>query len=287
MSEQFLYEVQDRVAIMTINRPDALNTFNAQMVDDLKAAFDEADANDDVRAIVVTGAGKAFCAGADLSSDAGDTFNLDDAASEFDAAEHLDPGGFAALRVLDSVKPVIGAINGVAAGIGATITLPMDFRLASETARFGFVFTKRGLVAECASSWFLPRAVGHQTAAEWIYTGRVISAADAHAAGLVRSIHAPGELLDAAFALGREIAANTSPVAVAISKRLLWEMAGAASPRDAHRLDSEAVFKLGRSAEVREGVAAFLERRSPAFPLRITSDLDSVSPDWSARRNGS
>ena len=276
------YAVSDGVALLTFDRPDALNTFTAAMVGEVIEAFDRADADDAVRAVVVTGSGRAFCAGADLSGGE-QTFDLDGAAPDFSAAEHLDPGGHVAMRVLEAKKPVIGAINGVAAGIGATLTLPMDIRMAAEQARFGFVFTRRGLVPECASSWFLPRIVGHQTAAEWLFTGRLVSAVDAHAAGLVRSVHPAAELLDAAMALAHEIAANTSAVAVAVTRRLLWEMAGDATPRRAHRLDSEAVFRLGRSAEVREGVNAFLEKRSPRFPLSVTRDLDRMSPDWTAR----
>ena len=276
------YHVSDGAALLTFDRPEKLNTFTAEMVGEVVAAFDRADADDAVRAIVVTGSGKAFCAGADLSGGE-QTFDLDADAPEFSAAEHLDPGGDVAMRVLAAKKPVIGAINGVAAGIGATLTLPMDLRLASEQARFGFVFTRRGLVPECASSWFLPRLVGHQTAAEWLFTGRVVSAADAHAAGLVRSVHPAGELLDAAMALAHEIAANTSAVGVAITRRLLWEMASDATPHRAHRLDSEAVFRLGRSPEVHEGITAFLEKRPPRFPLSVSRDLDRMSPDWSAR----
>jgi enoyl-CoA hydratase/carnithine racemase len=269
------------VALLTFNRPDALNAFNQTMVDEVIAAFDALDEDDRVRAVVVTGAGRAFCAGADLSGGE-ETFNLDDAAARFSAEEHMDPGGDVAMRVLRSKKPVIAAVNGAAAGIGATITLPMDIRLASDAARFGFVFTRRGLVPECGSSWFLPRHVGHQVAAEWIFTGRMVAAAEAQQAGLVRSVHPPGELLDAAIGVGREIAENTSAVAVALARRMLWEMAGEPDPRRAHRLDSEAVFHLGRSAEVREGVVAFLEKRPPEFPLTVSEDLARVSPAWDA-----
>lgn len=278
------YQVEDGVALLTLDRPEVLNTFTAEMVGEVIEAFDRADADDAVRAVVVTGAGRAFCAGADLSGGA-DTFDLDGAATAFDAGRHMDPGGDVAMRILDSTKPVIAAVNGVAAGIGATMTLPMDIRLAAETARFGFVFTRRGLVAECGSSFFLPRLVGHQTAAEWLFTGRVVGAADALAAGLVRSVHPPEELLAAAVGLAREIASNTSPVAVAITRRLLWEMAGDGSPRRAHRLDSEAVFRLGRSPEVREGVNAFLEKRPARFPLTVSKDLERFSPDWTARES--
>jgi enoyl-CoA hydratase/carnithine racemase len=274
-------QAEPGVALLTFNRPEALNTFNQTMVDEVIDAFDTADADDAIRAVVVTGAGRAFCAGADLSGGE-DTFKLDADATAFSVEEHMDPGGDVAMRILRSKKPVIAAINGAAAGIGATVTLPMDIRLASEKARFGFVFTRRGLVPECGSSWFLPRHVGHQVAAEWIFTGRIIGAPEALAAGLVRSVHAPGELLDAALALGGEIAANTSPVAVALARRLLWEMAGEPDPHRAHRLDSEAVFHLGRSAEVREGVTAFLEKRPAAFPLSVSEDLARVAPDWDA-----
>jgi enoyl-CoA hydratase/carnithine racemase len=274
-------QAEPGVALLTFNRPEAMNTFNQTMVDEVIDAFDSADGDDTVRAVVVTGAGRAFCAGADLSGGE-ETFNLDDDATAFSADQHMDPGGDVAMRILRSKKPVIAAVNGPAAGIGATVTLPMDIRLASERARFGFVFTRRGLVPECGSTWFLPRHVGHQVAAEWVFTGRIVEAPEALAAGLVRSLHAPGELLDAAIAFGREIAANTSPVAVALARRLLWEMAGDPDPRRAHRLDSEAVFHLGRSAEVREGVTAFLEKRAAVFPLTVSEDLERVEPDWDA-----
>lgn len=274
------YEVQDGVATLTLDRPDHLNAFTATMVGEVIDAFDRSDADDAVRAIIVTGAGRAFCAGADLSG-GGDTFALD-GAEEFDAARHMDPGGDVAMRVLRSRKPVIAAVNGAAVGIGVTSTLPMDIRLASTDARFGFVFVRRGLVPECGSSWFLPRLVGHQTAAEWLFTGRLVGAEDARAAGLVRSVHAPEELLGAARRLAQEIAAQASPVAVAITRRLLWEMAGEADPHRAHRLDSECVYRLGRSAEVREGVSAFLEKRPARFPLSVARDLGAVEPDWDA-----
>jgi enoyl-CoA hydratase/carnithine racemase len=277
---QIDYAVEDGLATLTLDRPAQLNAFTATMVGEVIDAFDRSDADDAVRAVVVTGAGRAFCAGADLSG-GDDTFALagDEA---FDPARHMDPGGDVAMRVLRSRKPVIAAVNGAAVGIGVTSTLPMDIRLASEHARFGFVFARRGLVPECGSSWFLPRLVGHQRAAEWLFTGRLVGAEEALAAGLVRSVHPAGELLGAAYALAREIATNTSPVAVALTRRMLWEMAGERDPHRAHRLDSECVYRLGRSAEVREGVNAFLEKRPAEFPLSVSRDLADVEPDWDA-----
>jgi enoyl-CoA hydratase/carnithine racemase len=275
--EQITTELTDGILTITMNRPERLNAWTQTMFGELMEAFEQADADDEVRAVIVTGAGRAFCAGADLER-GGETFTK---------REHEDPdaiprdsGGRLTLRIFDLTKPVIAAINGPAVGIGATMTLPMDIRLCSDTAKFGFLFARRGLVPECGSSWFLPRAVGHQRAAEWIFTGRFVGPDEALESGLVRSVHPADELMDAALGLAREIADNTSPVAVALSRRLLWAMEGADHPRRAHRLDSECVFRLGRSPEVREGIAAFLEKRSPAFPLSVSHDLARCSPNW-------
>jgi len=283
--ETLLYAVDDGVATLTLNRPDRLNAFTTRMRDDLVAAFDATDADDAVRAVIVTGAGRAFCAGADLSS-GGDTFDYarrqDEARESVRiGAVYRDGGGLVTLRIFRSLKPVIGAINGAAVGIGATMQLPMDFRLASTTARFGFVFARRGITPEAASSWFLPRLVGLQTALEWCMTGRVFDAQEAHRERLVRSLHEPDALLPAARALAREIADHCAPVSVALTRQMLWRMAGADDPMRAHRVDSRAIQARGRSADVREGVDAFLAKRAPCFTDRVSADLPDFFPWWS------
>jgi enoyl-CoA hydratase/carnithine racemase len=249
-----------------------MNAFTEQMLRDLVAAFDAADADDDVRVVIVTGAGRAFCAGADLAS-GGETF---DASARGGVEEHRDGGGLVALRIFECRKLVIGAVNGAAVGVGVTMTLPMDVRLASQDARFGFVFARRGITPEAASSWFLPRIVGISRAMEWVGTGRVFDAREALDGGLVRSVHPPGELLDAAHALAQEVVQHTAPVSVALARQMLWRMLGAEHPLAAHRVDSRAIFERGRSADVREGVAAFLERRPARFPDRVSDGLPDV-----------
>jgi enoyl-CoA hydratase/carnithine racemase len=279
------YEVDRGIATITLHRPDKLNAYNGQMRLELEALFDETDADDDVRAVIVTGAGRAFCAGADLSS-GGDTFDRK-APQHHPYLEKLrvgdvyrDGGGTNTLRIFKSLKPVIGAVNGAAVGIGATIQLPMDIRMASTAARFGFVFARRGITLEAASSWFLPRLVGMQTALEWCMSGRVFDAEEALARGLVRSLHAPDDLLPAARALAREIADNTAPVSVALTRQLLWRMSAAPHPMFAHRIDSRAIQARGQSADVREGVGAFLEKRPAVFPDRVSSDMPAFFPWW-------
>jgi enoyl-CoA hydratase/carnithine racemase len=282
--ETLLYAVEDGVATITLNRPEKLNAFNTRMRDDLIAAFDATDADDAVRAVIVTGAGRAFCAGADLSA-GGQTFDFEkrnDAAREAVRVGDVyrDGGGMVTLRIFRSLKPVIGAINGAAVGIGMTMQLPMDIRLASTAARFGFVFARRGITPEAASSWFLSRVVGMQTALEWCFTGRVFDAQEAHRERLVRSLHEPDALMPAARALAREIADNAAPVSVALTRQMLWRMAGADDPMQAHRVDSRAIQSRGRSADVREGVGAFLEKRAPAFPDRVSTDMPPFFPWW-------
>lgn len=273
--EQIRTELESRVLTITLNRPDRLNAWTTQMGQELIAALDRADADDEVRAVVVTGAGRGFCAGADLGS-GGETFDWREMAS--DEAVPRDSGGQFTLRVFESRKPVIAAINGPAVGVGATMTLPMDIRLAAEEARIGFVFTRRGIVPEACSSWFLPRVVGISQAMEWVATGRVFSAQEALDGGLVRSIHAGGELLDAAYALAREIAENTAPVSVALARQLLWRMLGAEHPMLAHRADSRGMFSRGQSADAREGVMSFLEKRPAEFPDRVSEGLPDLFP---------
>ena len=275
--------VEDGLATLTLNRPEQLNTFTARMRDELIAAFDLTDADDAVRAVIVTGAGRAFCAGADLSA-AGDTFDYakrQDARREASRSGDVyrDGGGQVTLRMFRSLKPVIGAINGAAVGIGATMQLPMDVRLASTQARFGFVFARRGITPEAASSWFLPRLVGMQTALEWCISGRVFGAQEALERGLVRSVHEPQDLLPAARALAHEMTRHSAPVSVAMTRQLLWRMAGAEHPMAAHRLDSRAIQSRGRAQDVREGVGAFLEKREPVWPDRVSRDLPDFH-DW-------
>jgi enoyl-CoA hydratase/carnithine racemase len=274
--EEIRYEVADGVLTITLDRPDRLNAFTATMARELLEAFDRADADDDVRAVVVTGAGRAFCAGADLGS-GGDTFDWSDRATEAGEAPR-DTGGQVSLRIYASLKPVIAAINGPAVGVGITMTLPMDVRLAAAGAKIGFVFVRRGIVPEACSSWFLPRLVGIAQALEWVETGRVFTAEEALAGGLVRSVHAPEDVLGAAQALAREMASETAPVSVALARQLIWRMAGAAHPMDAHRADSRAMFARGQSADAREGVGAFLDKRAARFPDRVSGGLPEVFP---------
>jgi len=283
-------EVHEGILTITLDRPDRLNAFTTEMQADLIAAFDQADEDRSVRCVVVTGRGRAFCAGADLSAGGG---SFDASARDGGGAAgraggngggaaraRRDGGGMVTLRIFGCTKPVIAAINGPAVGVGVTMTLPMDIRLASESARFGFVFARRGLVPEAASSWFLPRVVGISRAAEWCFTGRVFGADEALAAGLVRSVHPAGELLDAAYALAGEIAASTSPVSVTLTRQMLWHMLGEPHPMAAHRIDSAAIETLGRGADVREGVTSFLEKRPPQFPSQVPDDLPGFTPWW-------
>ena len=277
--EHITLDIADGIATITLNRPDKLNAFTGTMMHEMISAFDRTDADDAVKAVIVTGAGRGFCAGADLSS-GGDTFSRGGSDVVGDRGIPRDGGGLLTLRIFDSLKPVIGAINGPAVGVGVTMTLPMDIRLASEDARFGFVFARRGIVPEACSSYFLPRLVGIQQATEWVFTGRVFPAAEAKEAGLVRSVHAPADLLPAATALAREIADNTAPVSVALSRRMLWRMLGASHPMDAHRVDSRGIMERGRSADSREGVVSFLEKRLAAYPDRVSDGLPDVFPGW-------
>ncbi len=276
---QITYEVANRVATITLHRPEQLNAFTNTMMREIIAAFNLTDADDDVRAVIVTGAGRGFCAGADLSS-GGNTFAKGGSDVTTSAGVPRDGGGLVSLRIFESTKPVIGAINGAAVGVGVTMTLPMDIRLASEHAKFGFVFARRGIVPEAASSWFLPRIVGISQAAEWVYTGRLIPADEARQAGLVRSVHAADELLPAAHALASEIAAHTAPVSVALSRRMLWRMLGADHPMQAHRVDSRGIAVRGPSADAREGVESFLAKRPAEFPDRVSAGLPDIFPDW-------
>jgi enoyl-CoA hydratase/carnithine racemase len=276
--QEIRYEVADHVLTITLDRPDRLNAFTPTMQHELIEAFDRADADDEVRAIVVTGEGRAFCAGADLGGGGG-TFDWRERDAG-DAPVPRDGGGRVVLRIFESTKPVIAAINGPAVGVGITMTLPMDVRLAVEGAKIGFVFARRGIVPEACSSWFLPRIVGISTASEWVLSGRVFPAQEALERGLVRSLHPADELLDEANSLAREIADNAAPVSVALSRQLLWRMLGADHPMEAHRADSRGIFLRGKAGDVREGVGAFLEKRDPEFPDRVSTDLPDIFPGW-------
>jgi enoyl-CoA hydratase/carnithine racemase len=277
--EEIIYEVSEQIATITLNRPDKLNSFTNRMLKEIIAAFDESDADDNVRAVIVTGSGRAFCAGADLSG-GGETFAKGGSDVKAKTGVMRDGGGLVSLRIFESKKPVIGAINGAAVGVGVTMTLPMDIRLVSTASKFGFVFAKRGIIPEAASSWFLPRMVGISQATEWCFTGRMISADEAKEGRLVRSVHAPEDLLPAARAIAREIAENTAPVSVALSRQMLWRMLGADHPMQAHRVDSRAINSRGASDDAREGVMSFLEKRPANFPVKVSDGLPEVFPDW-------
>jgi enoyl-CoA hydratase/carnithine racemase len=282
--ETIKLEVEDGIATLTLNRPDKLNAFNTQMMLDMIAAFDFTDAEDDVKVVIVTGAGRGFCAGADLSAGA-QTFDYSarggaDRAARTKNGVQRDGGGLLTLRIYDSLKPVIAAVNGPAVGVGVTMQLAMDIRMASTEARFGLVFARRGLNPEAASSWFLPKLVGVQTALEWCYTGRVFPAQEAFDKGLVRSLHAPDDLLPAARALAREIADNTAPVSIALTRQLIWRNAGAAHPMDAHMADSRGIEIRGKMGDAKEGVVSFLEKRPANYPDKVSSDLPDIWDHW-------
>lgn len=275
--EHIVYRVEDRIATITLNRPDKLNAFTRLMMTEMIHAFDRVNADDYVRAVVVTGAGKAFCAGADLAS-GGATF--DHSESEAGAAGHRDGGGLLTLAIFNCLKPVISACNGAAVGIGATMQCAMDIRLASEQARYGFVFARRGIVPEAASSWFLPKIVGISTALEWCYSGRLIDAEEACSRGLVRSVHKSEDLAAAARGIALEIADNTSAVSVALVRHMMWRMLGAEHPMQAHRIDSLGIFHRGSSPDAKEGVQSFLEKRAPVFADLVSENMPSFFPWW-------
>jgi enoyl-CoA hydratase/carnithine racemase len=273
------YEVAAGICTITLDRPEKLNAFTGRMMSELLDAFDHSDDDDAVRAVIVTGSGRAFCAGADLSGGGG-TFDYEDLGR---IEEHRDGGGLVVLRIYESKKPVIAAINGPAVGVGITMTLPMDIRIASSTARIGFVFARRGIVPEACSSWFLPRLVGISQAAEWCYTGRIFPAEDALAARLVSRVTAPEVLLDTARSIAREIADNTSAMSVTLSRALLWRGLGADHPMAAHQADSQCIYWMGSSADAAEGVSAFLQKRAPHFTMRPSVDLPDFYPWWPPR----
>jgi len=293
--EQILYGVKDNILTITLNRPEKLNAFTGIMMTEMIDAFERADKDDNIRAIIVTGAGRAFCAGADLSAGA-DTFATSradrpdrksairaDGTIDWDNQATRDGGGRLTLRIFECLKPVIAAVNGPAVGVGVTMQLAMDVRLASDNARFGFVFSRRGIVPEACSSWFLPRVVGISQALEWAFSGKVFSAQEALDGRLVRKIYPPGELIAAARALAREFAENTSQVSVALIRQMMWKMLGADHPMEAHKVDSKGIFVRGSSADVREGVRSFLEKRPAKFPDKVSTDMPAYFP-WSPPR---
>ncbi|MCH6263962.1 crotonase/enoyl-CoA hydratase family protein [Neobacillus citreus] len=272
--------VKDKIMTITLSREN-LNAFNHQMLIELIQVFDEADANDDVRAIIITGDGKAFCAGADLGSGTS-TFENKEASIE----EYRDGGGMLSLRIYELKKPIIAAINGPAVGVGATMTLPMDIRIASSNARMGFVFSRRGITMEACSGWFLPRAVGISKAAELVYTGKIIPAEEALKIGLVTQVVSPEELLPAAEAIAKEIAENTSAISVTLSRQLMWKMLGASHPYESHKVESKMIHWTGQQADVKEGITAFFEKRKPNFPMKVSTDLPSFYPWWKTNNEG-
>jgi enoyl-CoA hydratase/carnithine racemase len=286
--QQISCETSGGVAVVTLDRPDRLNAFTVVMGRELARLFAELDADDTVRVVVVTGRGRAFCAGADLAAgEASFNANAPHRAGREDMGTiggvPRDTGGVTALAIARCRKPVIAAVNGPAVGIGVTMTLPMDIRIAAESARFGFVFTRRGLVPEAASTWFLPRVVGISRAMEWVATGRVFGAAEALDGGLVSRVVPDGEVLPAALEIAREICDNTAPVAVAAAKQLLWSMLGAPTPWQAHALDSATIHTLGQGADVAEGVRSFLDKRPPRFPGTVSEDYPGFLPPWPER----
>ena len=286
--ETIKYEVKDKILTITLNRPDRLNAFTGQMMNDLISAFDSASNDDEVRVVIVTGEGRGFCAGADLGAGEA-TFNRDEnpRAKKTDDEDNLewlrDGGGRTTLAIYDCSKPIIAAINGPAVGVGVTMTLPMDIRLASEEAKFGFVFARRGLVPEAASSWFLPRIVGISKSLEWTFSGKVFDAEEALKGGLIRSVHSKDSLLDEAKKIANEIIENTSPVSVSMTRQMLWKMLGADHPMEAHKVDSRAIYELGKGEDTKEGVNSFLEKRPPKFPSKVSKDMPDFYPWWDER----
>jgi enoyl-CoA hydratase/carnithine racemase len=274
--ETLLCDVRDHILTITLNRPERMNAFTTPMAHEVIDALAAADDNDDVRAIVFTGAGRAYCAGADLGSGSA-TFDYGEAS---ETADIRDTGGLVTLAMYNCKKPLIGAINGAAVGIGATMTLPMDIRLASDKARFGFVFARRGIVPEAASSWFLPRIVGISQAMEWCMKGHVFGAEEALAGGLVKSVHPEDQLLDAAYAIARDIVDNAAPVSVALTRQMMWRMLGASHPMEAHKIDSRGVYYRGKQADAKEGVMSFMEKRPASFTDTVSQDMPEFFPWW-------
>ena len=279
---QIIVEKRDGIATVTLNRPEKMNVYTRTMGQEVMAAMDDIDADDSCRAVIFTGSGeRAFCAGADLTPEGGgQVFASGDTVDSLSDPRVRDGGGLLTLRLFESRKPLISACNGVAVGVGATMQLAMDIRLASSTARYGFVFARRGIVPEAASSWFLPRLVGISQALEWCYTGRIFDAEEAKAGGLVRSIHAPEDLLHAARSLALEIADNTSAISVAMTRAMMWRLSASDHPMEAHKIDSRAIYRLSRGADAKEGIASFLEKRKAMYPGKVSADMPDFYPWW-------
>jgi enoyl-CoA hydratase/carnithine racemase len=281
---QILVDKADGVATITLNRPEKMNAYTRIMGEEIMAAMDDIDADDSVRAVIFTGAGdRAFCAGADLTPEGGGhVFSDPTEVEDLSDPKVRDGGGLLTLRLFESKKPLISACNGVAVGVGATMQLAMDIRLASENARYGFVFARRGIVPEACSSWFLPKLVGISQALEWCYTGRVFDAEEARNGGLIKDIYSPQELMDAARGLAREIADNTSAVSVAMTRAMMWRLPNGDHPMEAHKIDSRAIYRLSRGADAKEGIASFLEKRAPQYPGKVSEDMPDFYPWWDA-----
>jgi enoyl-CoA hydratase/carnithine racemase len=283
--EQILTEVSDNILTITLNRPDKMNAYTLKMGDELIDAFTKANQNDDVRCIIVTGAGECFCAGADLSGgiksfDIKELANIKNQDIEWSQPQFRDPGGLISLSIFNSLKPVIGATNGPAIGIGSTMQLPMDFRVASESSRFGFVFAQRGVVPEACSSWFLPKIVGISKALDWTLTGRIFDAEEALKAGLISSIHKPDNLLSDARELAGQIIQKTSQISIALIRQMMWRSLGSDHPMEAHKIESRAFLSMGMSDEAKEGVMSFLEKRPAHFPGKVSKDMPAIFPWW-------
>ena len=276
--------VEDNILTITLNRPDRLNAFNTEMQFELIDTFRAVNDDDEIRAVVITGEGRGFCAGKDLKDSGADSFDVKKRPDYKPHTQWRDGGGRVALAVYDCLKPVIAAVNGPAVGVGITMLLPMDIRLASSASKFGFVFAKRGLVMEACSSWFLPRLVGIQQAAEWVYTGRVFPAAEALKGGLVSEVLEPDELLPRAYELAREMIDGNSPVAVALMRQMIWRMMAADHPIEAHKVDSRGISVLGKMPDTAEGISSFLEKRPPNFPMKVSKDMPGYYPWWDEPR---
>ena len=280
MYKELLTSQRGDAFVISLNRPEKLNAFTKTMQDELITAFDYTDQTDGIKFVVITGEGRAYCAGADLV-DGPNTFNYAEEGNRLSNDDHRDGGGLVALRIFRSKKPIIGAINGDAVGVGATMTLPMDIRIASKSARFGFVFSRRGAVPEACSSWFLPRIVGISKALDWCYTGKVFNSQEALQHGLVSEVISDDILIDRALEIGASYSGKTSAISVSLARQMMWSMLAATHPEEAHILDSMAMEKMGKSPDIKEGIASFLEKRAPNFPMKVSKDL----PDLTAAIN--